>query len=185
MQALGKARLCQATRKPPPMANAWLVEPATEDDWQGIWEIFHDVVATGDTYSYAPDTPYALAMDVWVRAGAQGFVVKDGDKVIGTYSLRRNHYGLGSHVANAGYMVHRDYRGQGVAQALCAHSLVEAKRQGCIAMQFNYVVSTNIKAVNLWKKMGFNIIGISPKSYQHTTHGLVDIYIMHRFLEAV
>ena len=172
-------------------ARPWQVQPAQESDWDGIWAIFSDVVKGGDTYSYTEETNYDKAMDVWVRNkahgydGAMGFVVKDGDQVIGTYSLRRNHYGRGSHVANAAYMVHKDYRGQGIAKAMCHHSLAEAKRQGCMSMQFNYVVSTNAPAVNLWQAMGFSIIGISPKSYDHKQHGLVDIYIMHRFLDDV
>ena len=184
----------QAMTKPvlKAVAPQWAVVPATEADWPGIWEIFRDVVSTGDTYSYAPDTDYELAMDVWVRHkahgydGAHGFVIKnDEGKIVGTYSLRRNHHGLGSHVANAGYLVHRDYRGQGVAQAMCMHSLREAKREGCLSMQFNYVVSTNTAAVKLWQKMGFTIIGVSPKSYRHLTLGYVDIYIMHRFLDDI
>jgi L-amino acid N-acyltransferase YncA len=169
---------------------AWEVTPATKADWPGIWEIFHDVVQGGDTYSYAEDTSEEKAHDMWIGAGKYGtgalaYVVKDGAKVVGTYSLRRNHYGRGAHVANAGYMVHKDYRGQGIARALCQHSMEEAKRQGCLSMQFNYVVSTNTPAVNLWQAMGFKIIGISPKSYDHKQHGLVDIYIMHRFLDDV
>lgn len=178
-----------AMRKPE--LKQWTVAPATEADWQGIWEIFQDVVQSGDTYSYDEETTFDKAMDVWVRHeahgydGAYGYVVKDGEKIVGTYSLRRNHYGRGSHVANAGYMVHKDYRGQGIARAMCWHSLQEAKRVGCISMQFNYVVSTNTPAVEAWQAMGFAIIGISPKSYRHKQHGLVDIYIMHRFLEDV
>lgn len=173
-----------------PQAQAWTVTEATDADWSGIWEIFHEVVQHGDTYSYAADTTEADAKNLWVGAGkygtgAQAFVVKDGNKVVGTYSLRRNHYGHGAHVANAGYMVHKDYRGQGVARAMCAHSLAEAKRQGCLSMQFNYVVSTNSRAVELWQAMGFTIIGVSPKSYHHAKLGYVDIYIMHRFLEGV
>lgn len=170
--------------------QAWNAQLATDADWAGIWAIFHDVVQGGDTYSYDEDTSEEKARDMWTGAGKYGtgascFVVKDGDKVIGTYSLRRNHYGRGSHVANAGYMVHKDYRGQGVARAMCQHSLAEAKRQGCISMQFNYVVSTNTPAVEAWQAMGFTIIGVSPKSYNHKQHGLVDIYIMHRFLDEV
>ena len=168
----------------------WDIALATEADWAGVWAIFHDVVQGGDTYSYDEDTSEEKARDMWIGAGKYGtgadcFVVKDGDKIVGTYSLRRNHYGRGSHVANAGYMVHKDYRGQGVARAMCAHSLAEAKRQGCLSMQFNYVVSTNEAAVALWQAMGFAIIGVSPKSYRHKQHGLVDIYIMHRFLDEV
>lgn len=171
-------------------APQWQVSKATDADWAGIWEIFHDVVQGGDTYSYAADTPEAEAKNLWMGAGkygtgAQAYVVKDNGKVIGTYSLRRNHYGHGEHVANAGYMTHKDHRGRGVARALCAHSLAEAKRQGCLSMQFNYVVSTNSKAVELWQAMGFTIIGVSPKSYNHAKLGYVDIYIMHRFLDGV
>ena len=115
--------------------------------------------------------------------GAQAFVVKDGAKVVGTFSLRANHFGQGGHVANGAYMVHKDYRGQGVARAMCRFSLDEAKRRGFLSMQFNYVVSTNTAAVELWQAMGFKIIGISPKSFKHGQLGYVDIYIMHRFLE--
>lgn len=178
-----------ALRKETP-TRAWNVQLATAADWPGIWEIFHDVVQGGDTYSYAADTSEEEAKNLWMGAGKYGtgalaYVAKDGDKIVGTYSLRRNHYGHGAHVANAGYMVHKDHRGQGIARALCAHSLAEAKQQGCLSMQFNYVVSTNTRAVELWQAMGFTIIGISPKSYRHAQLGMVDIYIMHRFLDGV
>lgn len=170
--------------------RAWVVVEAADADWPGIWAIFHDVVQGGDTYSYAADTSEEDAKFLWMGPGKYGtgchtFVVKYGETVIGTYSLRRNHYGHGEHVANAGYMVHKDWRGQGIARALCAHSMEEAKKQGCLSMQFNYVVSTNTRAVELWQAMGFKIIGISPKSYRHAKLGYVDIYIMHRFLDGV
>lgn len=163
---------------------------ATEADWPGIWAIFHDVVQGQDTYAYAPDTTEAKAHEMWMGHGKYGtgsaaFVARDGEKIIGTFALRANHFGQGSHVANAAYMVHPDYRGRGVASALCQFSMEEAARRGFMSMQFNYVVSTNTPAVNLWQKMGFQIIGISPKSFHHREHGLVDIYIMHRFLDGV
>lgn len=171
-------------------AKAWNIVPATDADWAGIWEIFHDVVQGQDTYAYAPDTTEAQAKEMWAGTGkygtgAQAFVAKDGDKVVGTFSLRANHFGQGSHVANGAYMVHKDYRGQGIARALCQFSMDEAKRRGFKSMQYNYVVSTNTTAVELWQSMGFKIIGISPKSYRHGTLGYVDIYIMHRFLDGV
>ena len=181
--------MAAALQTKPISTPAWQVTPATEADWPGIWEIFHYVVQTGDTYSYAADTAEAVAREMWVGAGKYGtgalaYVVKAADgKIVGTYSLRRNHFGHGSHVANGAYMVHPDYRGQGIARAMCRHSLAEAKHHGYLSMQFNYVVSTNTAAVNLWQSMGFKIIGISPKSYNHSQLGYVDIYIMHRFLD--
>ena len=49
-------------------------------------------------------------------------------------------------------------------------------------MQFNMVVSTNEAAVALWKKFGFTIVGTLPKVFRHKKLGLVDAYVMHRFL---
>jgi L-amino acid N-acyltransferase YncA len=176
--------------KPQMQQMAWSVEPATDADWAGIWEIFHDVVQGQDSYAYAPDTAEADAKNMWMGAGkyatgAAAFVVKEAGKVIGTFSLRANHFGQGSHVANGAYMVHKDHRGKGVARAMCLFSMEEAKRRGFKSMQYNYVVSTNSSAVALWQSLGFTIIGISPKSFRHGTLGYVDIYIMHRFLDGV
>lgn len=170
-----------------PGMQAWTVAEATDADWAGIWEIFRDVTATGDTYAYSAGMDEGEARDMWMGrgkygTGAQAFVVRDGGRVVGTFSLRANHFGHGSHVSNCAYMVHGDYRGQGIARAMCAFSMEEARRRGFRSMQFNYVVSTNTTAVELWQSMGFKIIGISPQSFHHAKHGYVDIYIMHRFL---
>lgn len=167
------------------MSEEWKIRTATEDDWSGIWDIFRDVISRGDTYTYAPDMTEEQAKDIWVRNGCRGFVVTHGDKIVGTYTLRTNKPGFGNHVANAGYMVHRDYRGRGVAQTMCRASLKEAKRLGYQAMQFNFVVSTNLPAVTLWQKMGFQIVGTVPKAFRHSTHGLTDVHIMYRSLDDV
>ncbi len=102
--------------------------------------------------------------------------------VVGTYILKPNQPGLGSHVANAGYMVKPGVHGQGVGRAMCEHSLAEAREAGFRAMQFNMVVSTNEAALALWKKLGFTIVGTLPKVFRHKKLGLVDAYVMHRFL---
>ncbi len=166
------------------------IVPAMAADWPGIWALFHDVVSAGDTYAYAPETSEAEAREIWMGRAAHGtpahtYVAKEKNVIVGTYSLRANHYGLGGHVANAGYMVHKDYRGRGIATAMCYDSMEKAKSLGFKAMQFNYVVSTNTRAVELWRHMGFSIIGIAPKSFRHRKHGFVDVYIMHRFLDGM
>ena len=111
------------------------------------------------------------------------YVACRGEQVVGTYLLKANQPGLGSHVANAGYMVDSREAGRGVGRALCEHSLEEARRAGFLAMQFNFVVSTNTRAVALWQAMGFRIAGTLPRAFRHQTLGLVDAYVMHRFLE--
>ena len=167
------------------MTSDWNIRPATEDDWLGIWQIFKDVISRGDTYTYAPDMTQEQAKDIWIRNGCHPYVVTHDGNVVGTFTIRTNKPGFGNHIANAGYMVHKNYRSRGIAQAMCGVSLKEAKKLGYQAMQFNFVVASNTPAVQLWQKMGFKIVGTVPKAFRHATLGLTDVYIMHRFLDDV
>ena len=72
--------------------------------------------------------------------------------------------------------------GQGIGKAMGEFSLEEAKRLGYKAMQFNIVVKSNERAVRLWKKLGFEIIGEIPEAFNHMTNGLTNAYIMYRKL---
>ena len=158
------------------------IRRAREADFDSIWHIFREVVEAGDSYVYDPQTTRTQARSIWMAAGVTTYVACLGEKVVGTYILKPNQPGLGSHVANAGYMVSSDASGQGVGRAMCEHSLAEARAAGFTAMQFNMVVSTNEAAVALWKKLGFAIVGTLPKAFRHQRLGLVDAYVMHRFL---
>ena len=155
-----------------------LAQPA---DFDAIWEIFHQVVQGGDTYVYEATTTKEQARSIWMETGTTYVGLAD-DRVVGTYVLRANRVGLGSHVANASYMVSPDFHGRGAGRALCQHSLEEARKAGFTAMQFNFVVSTNQAAVELWKRCGFQIVGTAPRAFRHRQLGLVDAYVMHRYL---
>lgn len=163
-------------------AGELIVVPAAEVHAEGIWEIFREVVRTGDTYTFDPEISREQALAYWMAEGTHAYVALLGGRVAGTYIVKANHAGLGSHVANASYMVSPACRGLGVGTVMCAHSLEEARRLGFQAMQFNIVVSTNTAAVSLWKKHGFAIVGTVPKAFRHKALGLVDTYVMHRFL---
>jgi L-amino acid N-acyltransferase YncA len=156
------------------------IRPAGAEDWPAIWEIFERVVSAGDTYSFAPDTDEETARDLWVAAPARAYVAEVDGRVEGTYSMRPNQPGLGSHVANAGFMVAPGGRGRGVGRAMGEHALAEARRLGFLAMQFNFVVSTNTRAIALWKSLGFEIVGTVPGAFRHSREGLVDVHVMHR-----
>lgn len=158
------------------------IRRAEDSDFEGIWTIFHEVVQGGDTYLYDPNTTREEARASWMSRDVSTYVAILDGAVVGTYILRPNQGGLGSHVANAGYMVSKDASGKGIGAALCQHSLEEARRQGFLAMQFNMVVSTNERAVALWQRMGFAIVGTLPKAFRHSRLGPVDAYVMHRFL---
>jgi len=144
--------------------------------------IFRKVLATGDTYVLTTATADADAFEYWFGADVPSYVAEDAGQVVGTYRVIANQKGRGSHVANASFMVDPETRGRGIGYALGLHCLNEARQAGFQAMQFNMVVSTNAQAVALWKKLGFCIVGRLPLAYRHQELGLVDAYVMHRFL---
>ncbi|HEY2396687.1 MAG TPA: GNAT family N-acetyltransferase [Rudaea sp.] len=147
-----------------------------------LWPIFLEVIAAGDTYTYPPDMPFDEARRLWTGGNVRCFLAEIGRSCVGGYMLHPNQPGLGNHVAHGGYMVAAAARGRGIASALCMHSLDRARRAGFTAMQFNCVVSTNEVAVRLWQKHGFSIVGRVPNAFRHSRDGLVDVFVMHRFL---
>jgi L-amino acid N-acyltransferase YncA len=160
------------------------IRKASAEDSDAIWKIFHLVVNSGDTYPFDPETSRDDFPQLWLATYMHTYVAERDGEIVGTYVLKPNMPGLGAHVANGSYMVHPSARGQGVGRAMCAHSLSEAQALGFKAMQFNLVVSTNIAAVELWKKMGFWVVGTLPKAFKHRSLGYVDAYVMYQLLDA-
>jgi L-amino acid N-acyltransferase YncA len=158
------------------------IRAATKADADAVWRIFHAVVATGDTYAFASDTGRDVAIDYFLGPDMSSWVAELDGQVVGMYKLITNHPGLGSHVANASFMVDPTAQGKGIGRAMGEHCLAQAKQAGYEAMQFNFVVSTNTAGVDLWQKLGFSIVGTVPKAFNHARLGLVDAYVMHRFL---
>jgi L-amino acid N-acyltransferase YncA len=158
------------------------IRPATAADHDAIWAIFHEVVAAGDTYAYDPATPREEALRLWCELPRATFVAELDGRVAGTYFLKDNQPGLGSHVANAGYMTAGWARGRGVGAAMCEQSIDAARRLGYRAMQFNLVVATNEGAIRLWQRCGFAVVGTLPAAFRHARVGFVDALVMYRML---
>jgi len=156
------------------------IREATAGDRDAIWDIFREVVAARDTYAFDPGMSRHDAMEYWFQADTRTYVAESRGYIVGTYILRPNQSGGGSHVANAAFMVASDARGQGIGRAMAEHCLSEARLLGFRAMQFNFVVSTNDSAVRLWQKLGFNIVGTLPGAFHHPEKGYVDVYVMFR-----
>jgi ribosomal protein S18 acetylase RimI-like enzyme len=161
------------------------IRRATEADFEGMWPIFQAVVATGTTYAFAPGTSREDAFSFWLGPGTAAFVAVESGAIVGMYKIVTNMRDLGSHVANAAFMVDPEFRGRGAGRAMGVHCLREARKRGYLAMQFNFVVSTNTGAVKLWKELGFAIVGTLPKAYRHRELGLVDAHVMYRFLDDI
>jgi ribosomal protein S18 acetylase RimI-like enzyme len=147
-----------------------------------VWPIFQAVVAGGDAFVQTPETTFEEARQLWTAAPTRAFVAERDRVVVGSYMLRPNQPGLGDHVANAGYVVSPEARNQGIARALCEHSLAAAKAAGFTAMQFNFVVASNASAVHLWTSCGFETVGRLPGAFRHARLGPVDALIMYRRL---
>ena len=154
-----------------------------ESDWPAVWPLLHATFASGDTYAFAPESSEADIHKAWVEVPGATYVACAPDgRLLGTYILKANQPGLGSHVCNCGYVVSPEAQGQGVASAMCEHSQREAVSMGFLAMQFNLVVSTNERAVRLWKRLGFDVVGTLPRAFRHQRLGFVDAFVMYKQL---
>ena len=154
-----------------------------ENDWSLVWQIIEPVFRAGETYAYSPEITEEESHKVWIELPQETFVAVDEEgRIEGTYYIKPNQPGLGSHVCNCGYIVAENTRGKGVASTLCAHSQKMARTLGFKAMQYNLVVSTNTGAIRLWKKFGFQLIGILPKAFNNKKLGYVDACVMYKEL---
>jgi L-amino acid N-acyltransferase YncA len=161
------------------------IRRAAEADFESLWSIFREVIASGDTYVFSPDTPREDAYAYWLGPGVTSYVAVADGRIVGMYKIVPNQPGLGAHVANASFMVAPAYSGNGAGRQMGEHCLREARQNGFRAMQFNFVVSTNAPALALWKSLGFAIVGTLPQAFRHRDLGYVDAHVMYRSLDDV
>jgi ribosomal protein S18 acetylase RimI-like enzyme len=156
-----------------------IVRPAARSDADAIWSILEPAIRAGEVFALPRDMSRADALAYWSAPDHEVFVAEDDGKVVGSYFLTANQRGGGAHVANCGYATAPLAFGRGVARAMCAHSLDRARARGFRAMQFNYVISSNERAVKLWQRFGFEIVGRLPGAFAHPERGFVDVYVMY------
>ena len=159
-----------------------IIRPAGLADANAIWAVLEPTIRAGETYTLPREMEKDQALAYWFAPEHTVLVAEQDGEVIGTYYLRANQKGGGSHVANCGYMTATGATGRGVATAMCEHSLEYARSQGFLAMQFNIVVSSNQAAVHLWEKLGFAAVGRVPNAFLHPRLGYVDALVMYRTL---
>ncbi|TFZ45266.1 GNAT family N-acetyltransferase [Stenotrophomonas maltophilia] len=157
------------------------IRVASANDFDAMWGMFKAAIATQDALPFAESFQVETFRMHWFQDQTPCVAVLEG-QVVGMYKMGPNYPDLGAHVASATYVVDAQAQGQGVGRALVEHSLEQARAEGFLAMQFNYVVSTNGPALALYRKLGFAVVGTLPKAFLHGTLGLVDVYVMHRFL---
>jgi ribosomal protein S18 acetylase RimI-like enzyme len=160
-----------------------LIREATKSDFEKIWPIFCEIVSAGETYAYPRYITKAEGKKLWMDMPRKTFVAQSEEGILGTYYIKTNQAGPGSHVCNCGFMVAPIFRGKGVATAMCEHSQQMALKLGYEAMQFNFVASTNKDAVQLWQRLGFEIVGRLPRAFKHPSKGYVDAFVMYKWLK--
>ncbi len=158
------------------------IRKATEKDAPQIWEIIKAVISTGDTYVFSPESSKEKMLAFWCGADKRTYVAVSENRIVGTFFFKENQPDLGSHIANAGYMVAPEEKGKRIGRQMAEFSIEEAKRLGYRAMQFNFVVKTNESAVKLWRNLGFEIIGEIPEAFDHAENGLTNAFVMYRKL---
>jgi ribosomal protein S18 acetylase RimI-like enzyme len=151
-------------------------------DARAIGGIIVPILREGSTYTIDPDISEADALTYWLSPDKETFVAEDDGAIVGTYYMRANQAGGGRHVCNCGFMTKASATGRGIARAMCLHSLAHARSRGYRAMQFNFVVSTNERAIRLWQSLGFEIVGRLPGAFRHSTHGFVDALVLYQML---
>jgi ribosomal protein S18 acetylase RimI-like enzyme len=154
-----------------------------DSDWPRVWLILQQIIRAGDTYTFSPQSTDAEIRKAWVEIPARTFVACDAEgQILGTYFIKANQPGLGAHVCNCGYVVAPAAQGKGIASLMCEHSQAQAIAMGFRAMQFNFVVSSNRRAIQLWERLGFSVVGRLPGAFHHQKLGYVDALVMFKQL---
>jgi GNAT superfamily N-acetyltransferase len=158
------------------------IRPASSKDVAALWSILEPTLRAGETYALPRDISEHDAIQYWCAPGHRVYLAEEDGLPVGTYYLRANQAGGGSHVANCGYVTAASAQGRGVARQMLEHSLALAKELGFRAMQFNFVVSTNQRAIRTWLANGFSIVGTLPQAFLHPRLGFVDAFVMFKKL---
>jgi ribosomal protein S18 acetylase RimI-like enzyme len=158
------------------------IRPAHPSDSGRIFAMLEPVIRAGEVFALPRDMSQQDAIAYWFAPGQEVFVAESDDSIVGSYYIRPNQLGGGAHVANCGYLTDNTATGRGIARAMCDHSLEHARARGDRAMQFNFVIRTNERAVRLWQSFDFRILATLPEVFDHPSLGFVDAYVMFREL---
>lgn len=157
------------------------IRPACDDDDDAIWAMLNPVFRAGNTYTVPSDISRDAALNFW-KSGHEVFLAEDSESPLGSYYICPNQKGGGAHVCNCGFVTANLAQGKGVARAMLEHALQHATNSGYRAMQFNFVVSANTRAIAIWERYGFQTIGRLPDAFLHPELGYIDALVMYRKL---
>lgn len=150
----------------------------SEEEKKELYELFLEIIKEGDSYPQTLPYSFEEFFNYFFAKGSTVLICKENQKIVGGFYLKPNFPGKSSHIGNCGYIVNKDYRGQKIGFHLGKCSIDIAKELGYKSIIFNLVIKENIRAVKLWEKLGFKIIGTIPDAVKINNDKFHDAYIM-------
>lgn len=158
-----------------------LIRETAPDDWAQIRPFCHRILHDQETYCWDITADDDAERDFWTGPHSSRVTVAvDDERVLGSAKMGPNRPGQGSHVATASFMVDDTCGVRGVGTALGEDVIAWAEREGYAGIQFNAVAESNVRAVRLWQRLGFSIVGTVPGAFDSPRHGRVGLHVMHR-----
>ena len=154
-----------------------------DNEQKELYELFLEIIKEGDSYPQTLPYSFEEFLNYFSPPDSKVLICKKENKIIGGFYIKPNFPGRSSHIANCGYIVKKEYRGQKIGFHLGKCSIDIAGELGYRAMIFNLVFKENEKGVMLWQKLGFKIIGVISNAAKKDNGGFQDAYIMYLCLQ--
>jgi len=152
-----------------------------DTDADALWQMLEPVFRAGETYAIDSGISRQAGLAYWLAGRA--YVAEVDGSLAGSFYIQENRPGGGAHYCNCGFVTAQSAAGTGVARAMLEDALARARTLGFLGMVFNFVVATNTRAIDIWQRAGFDVVGRVPGAFQPPSGGAVDALVMYRSLE--
>lgn len=133
-------------------------------------ELFMLIIDEGQTYPNVDKMTVDEFKEFWMSKFCNIMVkgehnrIAPGLELLGTHFIKPNYIGRCSHVANGGFLVNQNTRGQGIGKELGKCYLKWGPKLGYEYSVFNLVFETNVASLRTWDSLGFDRIGRIPNA---------------------
>jgi RimJ/RimL family protein N-acetyltransferase len=123
----------------------------------------------------------------WIKKHAENeghliAVAEIGGRIVGSVDFHNGQRKRIEHVGSLAIIVHKDYRRLGVGQALMESVIEWAAEQQVIEKIGLGVFSNNVRAINLYKKLGFIEEGRRVKEIKIGPDNYIDSILMYKMV---
>jgi GNAT superfamily N-acetyltransferase len=147
------------------------------DDDESVRNLLNLIIQEGSSYPQREPLDLETFQRYWLSHRAYCVCVEN--QLVAAFFLRPNHPGRCSHIANGGFIVHPNWRSQGLGRFMGEAALEIAKQLGFQAIQFNLIFASNLPSLKLWLSLGFTIIGRIPQAVLLNDDCYEDALLLH------